>query len=138
MLNGQKKIVPWEFHEDLWRPTLNQTFGHMQQFKPVRRPEVWRHQNSDQHTYNIHFKQQFSYYACQIKIDFQLLAVLKLDQLANCHSAPLRYVVPLPLTARYEEVKRNTDGNIPSILKCVDFTNCIFIKATQKNLSQGV
>ena len=34
-----------------------------------------------------------------------------LDHLANCHSAPLRYLVPLP---SYGEVKRNTDGNIPS------------------------
>ena len=33
---------------------------------------------------------------CQTKLILSGFVVSKLDQLANCHSAPLRYLVPLP------------------------------------------
>ena len=33
---------------------------------------------------------------CQTKLVLSGFVVSKLEQLANCHSAPLRYLVPLP------------------------------------------
>ena len=53
-------------------------------------------------TIYLKFAENFSFiiwldsHFCQTKLVFSGFVVSKLDQLANCHSAPLRHLVPLP------------------------------------------
>ena len=50
----------------------------------------------------LKFAEDFSFiiwldsHFCQTKLVLSGFVVSKLDQLANCHSAPLRHLVPLP------------------------------------------
>ena len=56
--------------------------NNLNQFVALRSASGLRYdviKNGDQRIHKMHFKQPFKYYACQIKIDFQLLAVFLMD-----------------------------------------------------------